>query len=114
MPNARIISRGITSLPILKWSRDRSVCAPQYLSAGTSISPIESVSMRVFGFVASWDIRFRALLIHRLRRLKNGRADFPRWRKILKRISLTDDDGAYLRARNPRNLRSRTCHRLGP
>lgn len=32
---------------ILKFSRDRSVCAPQYLSAGTSTSPNASVSALV-------------------------------------------------------------------
>src|ERR1043166_1733089 len=38
---------------MLKWSSDRSVCAPQYLSAATSIAPIESVSTRVPAFVVS-------------------------------------------------------------
>src|ERR1044072_2596385 len=52
MPSARIISRGITSSPMLKWSRLRSVCAPQYLSAETSISPIESDSRRTPGVVS--------------------------------------------------------------
>ena len=46
-PSARTISRGITSNPMLKWCSERSVCAPQYLSARTSISPIESDSILV-------------------------------------------------------------------
>ena len=48
MPNAWTISAGIVSMPTpigkLLWLR--SVCAPQYLSAGTRTSPIESCSMR--------------------------------------------------------------------
>src|SRR5215469_2013480 len=35
------------SSPIEKCTRLRCVCAPQYRSAGTSISPIESVSRRI-------------------------------------------------------------------
>src|SRR5512132_766472 len=46
-PKAHTISTGIRSSPIEKWRSDRSVCAPQYLSAGTSISPKLSDSMRV-------------------------------------------------------------------
>ena len=43
-----VISRGIVSspTPMGKLFRLRSVCAPQYLSAGTRTSPIESCSMR--------------------------------------------------------------------
>ena len=46
MPKAWMISPGIVSVPILKFSKLLSVCAPQYLSAGTFISPIVSFSMR--------------------------------------------------------------------
>jgi hypothetical protein len=46
MPNARIKGLGRRSLPILKCCNDRWVCAPQYLLAGTSIAPKESVSKR--------------------------------------------------------------------
>src|SRR5258707_7277934 len=38
---------GIRSMPIGKFSRDRSVCAPQYRSAGTSTVPMVSRSSRV-------------------------------------------------------------------
>ncbi|KKI49339.1 hypothetical protein CHK_3191 [Christensenella hongkongensis] len=41
-----MISRGITSSPISKFCRLLCVCAAQYLSAGTFISPIESRSIR--------------------------------------------------------------------
>ena len=37
---------GIFCPPILKLFRERSVCAPQYLSAGTFTSPIVSCSIR--------------------------------------------------------------------
>ena len=47
IPSAQIISLGNRSPPILKFSNDRCVCAPQYLSAGTSISPILSFSILV-------------------------------------------------------------------
>ena len=46
-PRARMSGRGRRSPPILKFSRERWVCAPQYRSAGTSISPMLSRSMRV-------------------------------------------------------------------
>src|SRR5215471_4847252 len=39
-----IISRGIRSLPMLKCSSERWVCAPHSLSAGTSTTPRLSVS----------------------------------------------------------------------
>jgi hypothetical protein len=42
-----MIGWGMRSPPILKFSSDRSVCAPQYRSAGTSIGPKVSVSVRV-------------------------------------------------------------------
>jgi hypothetical protein len=47
MAKAWMISRGmLPGGPILKLLRLRSVCAPQYLSAGTFTSPIVSFSMR--------------------------------------------------------------------
>ena len=42
------MGRGNCSVPMLKWWSDRSVCAPQYRSAATSIGPMLSVSVRVF------------------------------------------------------------------
>src|SRR5262252_2667075 len=42
-----IISRGIKSLPMLKCSSERWVCAPHSLSAGTSTTPRLSLSFRV-------------------------------------------------------------------
>ena len=45
-------SMGIFSVPILKFSKLRSDWAPQYLSAGTLISPIESRSKRHSSFFA--------------------------------------------------------------
>lgn len=49
MPNALTMGGGMRSWGwfILKFSSDRSVCAPQYLSAGTWISPNASLSVRV-------------------------------------------------------------------
>ena len=47
MPSARMIERGIRSSPILKFSSERCVCAPQYLSSATSMAPMLSVSVRV-------------------------------------------------------------------
>src|SRR5579863_1353382 len=47
MAYAVIVSRGIRSLPMLKCSSERWVCAPQSLSAGTSTSPRLSVSLRM-------------------------------------------------------------------
>ena len=48
MPKAWVISRGMVSMPtpMGKFSRLRCVCAPQYLSAGTRTSPMESCSIR--------------------------------------------------------------------
>src|SRR6476661_1144261 len=43
---AAIISRGIRSCPMLKWSSERCVCAPHSTSLGTSTSPRLSVSVR--------------------------------------------------------------------
>ena len=49
MPKARTTGGGIRSCGwlILKFSKDRSVCAPQYLSEATCTSPKASVSVRV-------------------------------------------------------------------
>jgi hypothetical protein len=49
MPKARTTAGGIRSCGwlILKFSNDRSVCAPQYLSEATCTSPKASVSVRV-------------------------------------------------------------------
>src|SRR5215469_6301708 len=46
---------GMRSLPMRKFSSERWVCAPQYRSAGTSIAPMLSRSVRVvcFGTVTS-------------------------------------------------------------
>lgn len=46
---------------ILKFSNDRSVCAPQYLSAGTCTSPKASVSARVAAilYVVAWKFRWK-------------------------------------------------------
>ena len=52
MPSARTIGAGWRSQPILKFASERSACAPQYLSAATSIGPKVSVSVRV-GFLAA-------------------------------------------------------------
>src|SRR5579872_6612026 len=51
-PRALIISLGRVSrpAPALKWCSERSVCAPQYLSAATAISPIVSFSVRLRSF----------------------------------------------------------------
>ena len=47
-PKARISGVGMRSPPILKFWNERWVCAPHNLSAGTSIGPKESVSLRMF------------------------------------------------------------------
>src|SRR5688572_19477507 len=47
MPRARTKGAGIFSSPISKFCKLRCVCAPQYLSEGTSIVPMESLSVRV-------------------------------------------------------------------
>ncbi len=52
-PSARMIGTGWRSQPIGKLMIDRWVCAPQYLSAGTSNGPKLSVSVRVSVMVAS-------------------------------------------------------------
>jgi hypothetical protein len=46
-PSARTIAMGCFSHPIGKFKIERWVCAPQYLSAGTSNGPKLSVSVRV-------------------------------------------------------------------
>ena len=48
IPKARISGLGIVSVPMSKWCSERCVCAPQYRSEGTSISPMLSLSTRVF------------------------------------------------------------------
>src|SRR4029078_3014862 len=47
MASALTRGRGMRSSPIRKFRRERSVCAPQYRSAATSMGPKESDSMRV-------------------------------------------------------------------
>src|SRR5262249_18427967 len=47
IPRARTIGSGCFSPPILKLASERWDWAPQYLSAGTSIGPNVSVSVRV-------------------------------------------------------------------
>lgn len=61
IPNARMTGGGIRSCGwlILKFSSDRSVCAPQYLSAGTWISPKASVSVLVEPAIAEVDVKLR-------------------------------------------------------
>jgi hypothetical protein len=46
-PSARMIGTGWRSQPMGKLMMERWVCAPQYLSAGTSSGPKLSVSVRV-------------------------------------------------------------------
>src|SRR6056297_2433837 len=46
-PRARTMATGCFSHPIGKFRIERWVCAPQYLSAGTSRGPKLSVSVRV-------------------------------------------------------------------
>ncbi len=52
-PSARTMATGCFSQPIGKLMIERWVCAPQYLSAGTSSGPKLSVSVRVAVMVAS-------------------------------------------------------------
>ena len=47
IPKARMSGVGIVSPPMSKWCNERAVCAPQYRSEGTSISPMLSLSTRV-------------------------------------------------------------------
>lgn len=49
MAKAEITSGGIFSVPMRKFSKLRCVWAPQYLSQGTRISPMESCSFRRAG-----------------------------------------------------------------
>jgi len=62
IPNARTIGGGIRSCGwlILKFSRDLSVCAPQYLSDGTFISPKASLSVRIEEAIAAVWVNDRA------------------------------------------------------
>src|SRR6056297_680940 len=46
-PSARTMATGCFSHPMGKFMIERCVCAPQYLSAGTSSGPKLSVSVRV-------------------------------------------------------------------
>src|SRR5262245_31998775 len=53
---ARMIGFGMRSSPMRKLRRERSVWAPHRRSAGTSIGPKVSVSVRVFmGFADDWE-----------------------------------------------------------
>jgi len=52
-PNAQKNRRGKTRPETGKLRRARSLCAPQYASAGTSISPRLSRSLRVAAIVSS-------------------------------------------------------------
>ena len=60
MPSARTSGLGIFSSPILKLPSERCACAPQYLSASTSMGPKVSVSVRLV-MAASWMPRIGAL-----------------------------------------------------
>ena len=59
IPMARMSGSGIRSSPIGKWCSERAVWAPQYRSAGTSIVPMLSDSMRV-SMVMVGSFRFRS------------------------------------------------------
>ena len=50
-PSARTMATGCFSQPIGKFWIERCVCAPQYLSDGTSSGPKLSVSVRVVGIL---------------------------------------------------------------
>ena len=50
---AWISGNGMRSVPILKFSSERWVCAPQRRSAGTFTSPMVSVSIRVLAVIVS-------------------------------------------------------------
>src|SRR4051794_36430512 len=51
-PSARMSGSGMRSSPMRKFCNERWVCAPQYFSAGTSIGPNVSVSVRVFAMIS--------------------------------------------------------------
>ena len=72
--SARISSGGMRSPEMSKWCRERWVCAPHRRSAGTSMSPKVSFSMRgsVMGFTLS-RVRQRARSEGVRRRVCNGR-----------------------------------------
>lgn len=63
IPNALTIGGGIRSCGwlILKFSNDRSVCAPQYLSEGTWISPKASLSVLISAAILVEDVKVRAM-----------------------------------------------------
>src|SRR4029450_7751960 len=67
MAEAVIISRGIKSLPMLKCSSERWVCAPHSLSAGTSTTPRLSLSFRVSAMGSLLDsiLRLRKIRVNR-------------------------------------------------
>src|ERR1700741_962023 len=109
MAYAVIISRGIKSLPMLKCSSERCVCAPQSLSAGTSPSPRLSVSLRI------------SVILFLLRRGAEGdgintRSTAPTWpvgtrchglRKMLLELLSSSSATATPRAQPPHPLPSR-------
>lgn len=71
MAKAEITSGGIFSVPMRKFSKLRCVWAPQYLSQGTRISPMESCSFRRAGPFADFfvslmmiDLPFLSLSCH--------------------------------------------------
>lgn len=63
IPKALMIGGGMRSWGWLmrKFSSERSVCAPQYLSAGTWISPKASLSVRVSLEAILIDVEWRSL-----------------------------------------------------
>ena len=82
IPNARTKGLGIVSEPMSKWWSDRCVWAPQYRSAGTSTSPMLSLSIRVLVTAASLGPGPRAFSLGRVCPQVDagvgGRADRPR------------------------------------
>ena len=62
-----IISRGIRSVPMLKCSSERWVCAPHSLSAGTS-NLAEAVGfLAIFGHNDEWSLVLGRALVKRVR-----------------------------------------------
>ena len=80
MPSARTMGSGWRSQPILKLPSERWACAPQYLSAATSIGPKVSVSVRVGFFLggAGAVMRWFRLEISNSRRNSTQPAPAPR------------------------------------
>ena len=77
-PSARTISIGMRSVPMRKLCSERSVCAPQSLSAGMSSGPKASLSMRVF-----WRVFWRVLAgFWAITSCGNGRAGPLRRRRL--------------------------------